>query len=401
MRLILSMYLAIHVALVWLLRRLRSQKPVRCQGEQRILLTGTFYSDNWVLAHIRPLAQASATQEVRVVTTYEFAAVDGVTTIVPSDRMRRVFGDVGARLLTFAREASRWQPDYAGGFHLLFNGLWASFVASLCGCRSMYFCVGGPAEVVDGGLMSENRLFERIETASPRIEKQLIRAVGYMDQVVTMGSSARSFFRQVGVQSPVDVVSGGLDLPEYFDPSRRVDFDVIFVGRLAPIKRVDLFVEILVSLRKKRQGVRAAIVGDGQMRAAIEAQIERLQLQENIVLAGFQRDVSSWLQRSRVFVLTSDSEGLSLALMEAMATGLPAVVSAVGDLGDLVDTGVNGTLVTDRSAGSFAAAVEIFLSDERRLSESSVAARQAAEAHAVDKCAERWSEILQRDAGVL
>ena len=54
---------------------------------------------------------------------------------------------------------------------------------------------------------------------------------------------------------------------------------------------------------------------------------------------GHQEDVAAWLSKSRVFVLTSDSEGLSLSMMEAMMCGLPAVVSDVGDLGDLSKMG--------------------------------------------------------------
>jgi glycosyltransferase involved in cell wall biosynthesis len=63
-------------------------------------------------------------------------------------------------------------------------------------------------------------------------------------------------------------------------------------------------------------------------------------------------------------VLTSSAEGLSLAMMEAMACGLPAVVPAVGDLGDVIHDGVTGFLVGDGETGRFVAAIGQLLDDE-------------------------------------
>ena len=60
------------------------------------------------------------------------------------------------------------RPDVIGGFHLLVNGLLACLLARLSGARSLYFCVGGPAEVLDGGLLSENRIFGRLQHPDPR-----------------------------------------------------------------------------------------------------------------------------------------------------------------------------------------------------------------------------------------
>ena len=107
------------------------------------------------------------------------------------------------------------------------------------------------------------------------------------------------------------------------------------------------------------------IVGDGPLRQELETLAAALGLGDAVEFAGQRVDVSSILGRSRVFVLTSKTEGLSLALMEAMMAGLPAVVSDVGDLGDLVRHGENGYLVDVQTPDRFAERIAAILKDRR------------------------------------
>ena len=104
--------------------------------------------------------------------------------------------------------------------------------------------------------------------------------------------------------------------------------------------------------------------------------------------------MESWLRKGRVFALTSDSEGLSLALMEAMLCGLPAVVSDVGDLPELVEHGVNGYLVAERTPEAFAGPLAELLSDAARLARFSQAARAAALRYDVRETARRWDDLF-------
>ena len=62
-----------------------------------------------------------------------------------------------------------------GGFHLLLNGLAAALMARMVGARSLYFCVGGPAEVLYGGILSENRFFEKLKVPHASIERILTK----------------------------------------------------------------------------------------------------------------------------------------------------------------------------------------------------------------------------------
>lgn len=359
-----------------------------------ILLTGSFYSDNWLVSHLRPLALSRACSRVRIVSTWPIPPLEKVEAIYPPQWLIRLLGKVGARMLTFVWVGLRTRPHFVGGFHLLLNGMLAALLGRVIGARSLYFCVGGPAEVLGGGIASENRLFERLQTEDIVIERQLLRVVNAFDLVISMGTGAVAFFRQRGITIPIHVISGGIDTRQFHTVAQAPAYDLILVCRLATIKRVDVFLRSIWHVKLSVPDVTATIVGDGALRQELEQLATRLELKDTVHFAGYQKDVGSWLRRAKVFVLTSDSEGLPLSTMEAMMCGLPVVASAVGDLADLVNDGVNGYLINERTAENFATRIVELLTDAERLGRFAKASRLVAERHNVRTVTQTWDSVL-------
>ncbi|GJM24576.1 MAG: hypothetical protein DHS20C16_09910 [Phycisphaerae bacterium] len=360
-----------------------------------VLLTGTFYSDNWLNAHVAPLAASPKCRKLLLVTTFDAAPSPDVEIIAPPTWLRKTIGGVPSRLLTFMWIALRRRPAWVGGFHLLLNGLIAQFVARLSGSRALYFCVGGPMEVLGGGIWAENRLFCRLETPDPKIEASLLKAVRRFDLIITMGTSAAQFYRDHKVQSRCEVVSGAVNAERFKCANDSRDIDFILVARLSPIKRIDHFLRAVAIVAKDHPNTKAAIVGDGELREALESLAAELRITDRVEFLGHQSDVGTFLNRSKVFVLTSDSEGLALSLMEAMTCGLPAVVSNVGDLGDLVRHGENGFLIDERTPEQFAAKMGQLVEDDSRWSEFSENARKSSAKYETPVVVTRWNEILR------
>ncbi|MGE4092138.1 MAG: glycosyltransferase family 4 protein [Candidatus Binatia bacterium] len=359
-----------------------------------ILLTGTFHSDNWLRAHLQPLGLSRGCHRLRVVSTRPIPPLTNVEVIEPSKRLSRIVGQVPARLMTFVWIAWRTRPDIVGGFHLLINGLVAALLGRCIGARALYFCVGGPAEVLNGGTASENRLFERLGYSDSIIERQLLRAVNAFDFVIAMGTRTVEYFRRQGITAPVYVVSGGIDPQRFTVIESPREVDVIFVGRLAPIKRVDIFLSMIQHLRRELPHVRALVVGDGALRPALEKQALLFGIGASVAFVGQHADVTPWLQQAKVFVLTSDSEGLPLSAMEAMMCGVPVVASHVGDLPDLVADNVNGYLIASRTPEAFAASVGELLRSSERHALMSMAALHAAQRYTLQTAVKKWDSIL-------
>lgn len=371
----------------------------RSSGKEgaRILLTGTFYADNWALAHLRPLARAPQCSGLSVVSTWPIPDIEKVTVINPPRWLAKLTGSVAARLITFVWIAIRTRPHVIGGFHLLLNGLLALLLARLIGARAMYFSVGGPPEMLGGGVTSENRLFEKLRSPDLVLERQLLNTVGRFDTVITMGKRAISIFRQYGVETDFHVVSGGIDTSRFYVSLESPRADLILVARLVPIKRIDLFLEVIQRVRETLPGVSAIIVGDGPLRHELEQKAATLHVSKNVKFVGYHRDVEVWLRQARLFVLTSQSEGLALSLMEAMLCGLPAVVPDVGDLGELVTDGVNGYLVDDHIPEVFAARILSLLTDGERHRQFAKAARESSERYEISAVVRLWNNILKNE----
>jgi L-malate glycosyltransferase len=378
----------------------RLRRPVMSGTDgARVLLTGKFFSDNWISAHIDPILRARTCAGVTLVTTFPVAPRPGLVVQPPYAWLSRLIGDTGARLITFGWIAFRDRPDWVGGFHLLVNGLVSLLVARMVGARSMYFCVGGPVEVIGGGVYTENRVFERMVDPDPVIERRLLDAVRRFSLVVTMGESARSYFREHGVTGQIEVISGAVDIARHRPSEESPVADIVFVGRLVHIKRVDILLQAIALVAQTRPDLSAIIVGDGPLKQSLLDQAEALGVAGRVRFAGQQSDVARWLRMGRLFIMCSDSEGLSLALAEAMLCGLPAVVSDVGDLGDLVHPGVSGYLVDSREPAAFADAMLRVLSDEPARLAMAASARRIALKFDPAAVAEQWDGVLVQRAG--
>lgn len=132
---------------------------------------------------------------------------------------------------------------------------------------------------------------------------------------------------------------------------------VLFVGRLDPVKGVPLLLEAFAALRPGFPDARLALVGDGPARAALEAQAARLGLGEAVEFLGYrsQDEVARLLDEADMLVLPSFAEGLPVVLMEALASRIPVIASAVAGVPELVEDGVSGFVVP---AGDIAALTE-------------------------------------------
>ncbi len=371
----------------------RKRRPIGADGCE-IMLTGRFDSDNWILAHLGPLSASKECKRLWMISTNPVPDLPKVVAIYPPRWLMKLVGTTPARLLTFAWQAVCKRPDFVGGFHLVLNGVTAAIVGALAGARSMYFCVGGPAEIRDGGVHSEDNPFAKMETVDAVVERRLLKVISSFDTIITMGTRAVTFFQGRGIDTEFHVVSGGIDSSRFHAEGAPRSIDLILTGRLVPIKRMDVFLQAVQKLTERISDVSAVIVGDGKLRTELELTATRLGVERNVTFAGHQNDVQDWLRRAKIFVLTSDSEGLSLSMMEAMMSGLPAVVSDVGDLGDLVENGVNGYLVPRRSPERFAERLAELLSDDNTLQAFSEAARRSALYHETRNTVARWDAIL-------
>ena len=133
---------------------------------------------------------------------------------------------------------------------------------------------------------------------------------------------------------------------------------ICFSGRLVPVKRVDIFLATArLVLDAHPQRYIFYVVGDGPLRAQLEAQAQALQLGNDCIFTGFLPNVLPLLSSMGALVLTSDHEGTPMVALEALALGVPVVAHAVGGLVPLLGSAAQGQLVPRQAPAGFASAI--------------------------------------------
>ncbi len=133
---------------------------------------------------------------------------------------------------------------------------------------------------------------------------------------------------------------------------------ICFAGRLVPVKRVDVFLAAARTvLDAHPERYVFYVIGDGPLRAQLEAQARELQLGNGCIFTGFLPNSLPLLGSMRALVLTSDHEGTPMVALEALALGVPVVAHAVGGLVPLLGSGAQGQLVRNQDPAGFASAI--------------------------------------------
>jgi glycosyltransferase involved in cell wall biosynthesis len=233
-----------------------------------------------------------------------------------------------------------------------------------------------------------------------------LRALVRRAHFVALSDEIAAELRALGVPGErVHEIPNGVDSATYHVPTGEerarartalgVDADhccFVFVGRLHPVKRVDVVIDALAGV----EGANLVVVGDGPERAALERRAHEAGVAAHVRFAGSTPHVVPFLHAADAFVLPSAAEGMSNALVEAMACGLPCLVtSAIGGVAALVGED-RGVLVPAGDVGAWRAAMTVTVAgDARRHELGEAAARFVQSSLTLDRTADRLAALYR------
>lgn len=195
------------------------------------------------------------------------------------------------------------------------------------------------------------RWTDRIITLSDEEARDHVRhGIGRTEQFVTIPSGVD--LDAVTAAPPVRLVSGGPVIGA--------------VARLVPIKGLQYLVDAAPEVLRSRADARFLLVGDGEMRPALEAQARALGLSDRVIFAGYREDIPSVIAGMDIVALPSLNEGMGRVLVMAMALGKPIVATRVGGVAELLGDGEAGLLVPARDPAALAEAITLLLRDRTR-----------------------------------
>jgi glycosyltransferase involved in cell wall biosynthesis len=245
-------------------------------------------------------------------------------------------------------------------------------------------------------------------------QPELLRAeMEGAEAVVTVSEYNRSYLsRQLAgttANGKVRCVPYGLDLRHFpFDCSRPPDAGppvILSVGRLIEKKGLDDVIAAAAILRRRGRRFRVEIIGTGPLKPALEAQVQRLGVQDRVTFLGVQPQeaVRPAYRRATLFALPcvvsadGDRDGMPNVLLEAMASGVPVVSTSVVGIPEWIHSGRNGLLVDPRNPAMLADALDFLLADADLRDRLAQAARRTIEAHfAIERNAVELVTLFQR-----
>ena len=177
---------------------------------------------------------------------------------------------------------------------------------------------------------------------------------------------------------------------------------MLYAGRLRTRKAVAVLVEAFATVHRRAPPARLRLAGDGEQRPALEAQVRRLGLAGVVVFEGAvpHHRMPELYAAADVFCLPSLYEGFPLAILEAMAAGLPVVATRVAGNPEAVDDGVHGRLVEAEDAAALAAALLDLIEDpEGRQRMGRQARRRVEEEFSIERIGAAYRELWEGLAG--
>ena len=225
--------------------------------------------------------------------------------------------------------------------------------------------------------------------------------VRWLTQAVAVSEAVRDLWCHHDGIDPalVQVIPNGVpDIREAADgqsPRENGRFRIGCVSRLSHEKGVDVLIEAFARVREHVPEAELVLVGDGAERQTLEKRATELGLADHIQFFGMRDDVAQLLTDLDLFVLPSRTEGLPLAVLEAMAASLPIVATAVGGVPQALRHGEAGVLVPPEEPEVLAQAIVRLAANGQHMAHLGSAARKEYEAHyAVSRMVDAYEAIM-------
>lgn len=230
------------------------------------------------------------------------------------------------------------------------------------------------------------------------------------DRLVAVSSTLAEYLKVfLRLSAPPDVIENGIDLSRYRqDKSRsrqrlRLEWGVgndevlaISIGRLEAVKNHMGLLRAVARAVSQGCPLRLAVVGRGRLHEALVAETRRLGLERRAFFLGYRSDVPDCLGASDLFASASDTEGMPIAVLEALAAGLPVVTTAVGGIPAVLGHPPAGWLVPTGDVEALAQALVQLAALPRLRAELGARAQKQSELFSLNACAQRYCALYEQ-----
>lgn len=211
------------------------------------------------------------------------------------------------------------------------------------------------------------------------------------DFIIFQTKRVRSYFSN-NIQRKSAVILNPVKVD--FESINRNSKKIVNIGKLYPQKNHRLLINAFYEIQKKYQDYSLHIYGEGPLRKNLEKQIDNLELKDSVILHGICSNVHKEIVDAEMFVLSSNYEGLSNALMEAMMMGIPCISTDCAGSDEIINNGFNGLLVPIGNSEILFSSMEKLVVDKKLAKEISETGKKDSIEFNKDNVLLKWQKII-------
>ena len=249
---------------------------------------------------------------------------------------------------------------------------------------------------------------ERLDPSAMTWKRNLLKRLllPYADWLVVQTKTIKEYFPK-SIQKKTSIIFNPVNKKVSLTPSPSPKGEgnyaekgklnrIISVARLYPQKNQKMMIQAFAKIAEKYPDWKLVIYGEGPLRVELEALVSSFKLQERVLLPGRTEKVIEELRKSKIFCLSSDYEGMSNSMIEAICVGLPIVTTKVSGTDELVNDGINGYVVEIGDVDGMASALKKLMSDEHLMQQMGENSLKMKSQFQIDTILEKWMKLTNQ-----
>jgi len=266
------------------------------------------------------------------------------------------------------------------------HGYIAWLVTRMTGAKWIHAIIAGHREIWKNGKIMRSVNLRLLKSAS---------AIG------VMGKATYQYLENNGInEKKIAIIPNAIDGSLFGRTSHKeYKYDILYAGRIDENKNVPLLIKAIGRLSSKYPDLKVCVAGDGDKLECVKTLTDAMSLNDQIVFLGHvdHEHIKELYDVSRIFVLTSRSEGVPMALLEAMFCGMACVSTKVGEIGSIINDGVNGFLLPNTEDDKvLATKLDTLLGDNNLCHQFGNEAVKIRETYSFGHATTLWTNILKK-----
>lgn len=242
---------------------------------------------------------------------------------------------------------------------------------------------------------------ERLDPLAMSWNRKLLKKLllPYADWLVVQTKKIKEYFPQK-IQRKTSIIYNPVN-EEVFKTSSDISYlqkenRIISVARLYPQKNQQMMIRAFAQIANQYPDWKLIIFGEGPLRKELESLISSLNLNDQVLLPGRTEHVIDEMRKSKIFCLSSDYEGMSNSMIEAICVGLPIVSTKVSGTNELVQNEINGYLVEIGDLKGMIYGLKKLIRDENRILRMGQNSKSKSQLFHIDTIAEEWLYLINK-----